>query len=137
MCPINTKHKHFSDGPRRTVVPGTNPTRPRVKRDEMENLLCKPACTGEGVSLSKGQVPVCPRDGVVGPGHRPVQNVLLVFSCPPSGPVNTLESAITAEYHNVCYILLPCSEHAWGNCGISLLKSETVPVLKGKNVAKI
>ena len=61
-------HKHFSDGPRGTIVPGRTPTRPRDKRDKMAILLWnskkeRPVCPRDGSHFVPGRGPICPRDG--------------------------------------------------------------------------
>ena len=58
-------HKHFSDGPCRTIVPGTNrnPSQGQSKRNKMANSTEDGRFVpGTGPNLSQGWVPICPRD---------------------------------------------------------------------------
>ena len=56
---INTKHKHFSDGPCRTIVPGRTPPVPGT-RGTSWRFYC--GIQQKMAGLSQGRVPVCPRD---------------------------------------------------------------------------
>ena len=53
-------HKHFSGDPCGTIVPGTNPTCPRDKREKM-GIYC--GINPKKASLSQGRVPICPGEG--------------------------------------------------------------------------
>ena len=76
-------HKHFSDGPCGTIVPGTNPTRPRDRWDKMAMLLWNSTengrfVPGTGPNLSQGGVPFVPGTVSVCPGHRPAQLIYII-----------------------------------------------------------
>ena len=86
-------HKHFSDGPCGTIVPGTNPHPSQGQKGQSGDFTVevnrkRPVCPrdgsqfvpGMGSRLSQKRGPVCPE-------HRPAQNVYVhcFFSCPNIG----------------------------------------------------
>ena len=102
---VNTKtHKHFSDGPCGTIVPGTNPHPSQGQTGQNGDFSVelnreRPVCPRDGSHFVPGRGPICPRDGSClsrTPSrrkclHRPAENAyvystLLVFSCPIFGP---------------------------------------------------
>ena len=70
-------HKHFSNGPRRTVVAGTNfhPSQGQTGQNgdlTVELNRERPVCPRDGSHFVPGTVPVCPR-------HRPAENVYVYW----------------------------------------------------------
>ena len=61
-------HKHFSDGPCGTIVPGTNPHPSQGQTGQnsaftVEFNRKRPVCPRDGCQFVPGRGPVCPRDG--------------------------------------------------------------------------
>ena len=61
-------HKHFSDGPRRTIVPGTNPHPSQGQTGQNGDFTVelnreRPVCPRDGSHFVPGRGPICPRDG--------------------------------------------------------------------------
>ena len=61
-------HKHFSDGPCGTIVPGTNPTRQTGQTGQNGNFTVelnreRPVCPRDGSHFVPRRGPICPRDG--------------------------------------------------------------------------
>ena len=82
-------HKHFSDGPCGTIVPGTNPHPSQGQTGQNGDFTVelnreRPVCPRTGPILSRGGVPFVPRTVPVCPGHCPAENVYVYwfFSCP-------------------------------------------------------
>ena len=87
-------HKHFSDGPCGTIVPGTNRHPSQGQTGQNGDFTVE--LNRETAGLSQGQVPhfvpgkgpICPRDRFLFvPGHRPAENVYVYwfFLCPKVG----------------------------------------------------
>ena len=82
-------HKHFSEGSRGTIVPGTNQDPSQGQTGQNGDFYCGVKqktggfVLGTGPGLSLGRVPVCPIDGsCLSPTpSRPKCLCLLVFSC--------------------------------------------------------
>ena len=77
-------HKHFSDQPCGTIVPGTNPHpfqgQTGRKGDFTEELDRKrPVCPRDGSQFVPGTGPICPSDGPVCARHRPAQPVYVYW----------------------------------------------------------
>ena len=76
-------HKHFSDGPCGTIVPGTNPHPSQGQTAFTVELNRKrPVCPRDGSQFVPGRGPVCPRDGscLSRTPSRPKCLCLLVFA---------------------------------------------------------
>ena len=63
-------HKHFSDGPCGTIVPGTNPHPSQIQTGQNGNFTVefngeRPVCPADGSRFVPGQVPVCSLSGPV------------------------------------------------------------------------
>ena len=75
-------HKHFSDGPRGTIVPGTTGQNGdfTVELNEKGQFFVPRT----GLILSRGGVPFVPPMVPVCPRHRPAENIYVYwfFSCP-------------------------------------------------------
>ena len=61
-------HKHFSDGPWGTIVPGTNPHPSQGQTGQNGDFTVEfnrewPVCPGEGSHFVSGRGPICPKDG--------------------------------------------------------------------------
>ena len=61
-------HKHFSDDPHGTIVPGTNPHPSQGQTGQnsaftVELNRKRPVCPRDGSQFALGRGPVCPRDG--------------------------------------------------------------------------
>ena len=61
-------HKHFSDGPCGTIVPGTNPHPSQGQTGQNADFTVelnreRPVCPGDGSHFVPGRGPICPRDG--------------------------------------------------------------------------
>ena len=61
-------HKHFSDGPCGTIVPGTNPHPSQGQTGQNGDFTVelnreRPVCPGDGSHFVPGRGPICPRDG--------------------------------------------------------------------------
>ena len=85
-------HKHFSDGPCGTIVPGTNPHPSQGQTGQNSDFTVelnreRPVFPRDGYHLSRGGVPFVPGTVPVCPGDRPAENVYVywVFSCPTFG----------------------------------------------------
>ena len=73
-------HKHFSDGPCRTIVPGTNPHSSQGQTGQNGDFTVefnreRPVCPRDGSHFVPGRVPFVPGTVPVCPGH-------CFFSCP-------------------------------------------------------
>ena len=75
-------HKHFSDGPCGTIVPGTNPHPSQGQTGQNGDFTVelnrkRPVCPRDRSQFVPGRGPVFlgPRDGSCLSGHRPAQNV--------------------------------------------------------------
>ena len=81
-------HKHFSDGPCGTIVPGTNPHLSQGKTGQNGDFTVelnreRPVCPRDGAHFVPGRVPFVPRTVPVCPGHRPPKIFMFIgFSCP-------------------------------------------------------
>ena len=61
-------HKHFSDGPCGTIVPGTNPHPSQGQTGQNGDFTVelnreRPVCPRDGSHFVPGRGPICPRDG--------------------------------------------------------------------------
>ena len=61
-------HKHFSDGPCGTIVPGTNPDSSQGQTGQNHDFTVelnreRPVCPRDGSHFVPGRGPICPRDG--------------------------------------------------------------------------
>ena len=61
-------HKHFSDGPCGTIVPGTNPHPSQGQTGQNSDFTVelnreRPVCPRDGSHFVPGRGPICPRDG--------------------------------------------------------------------------
>ena len=82
-------HKHFSDGPRGTTVPGTNPHPSQGQTGQNGDFTVelnreRPVCPRDGSHFVPGRGPICPGDGSClsqTPSRRKCL-CLLGFSCP-------------------------------------------------------
>ena len=82
-------HKHFSDNPCGTIVPGTNPHPSQGQTGENGDFTVefnrkRPVCPRDGSQFVPGRGPVCPRDSpcLSWTPSRPQCLCLLVFSLP-------------------------------------------------------
>ena len=96
-------HKHFSDGPCGTIIPGTNPHPSQGQTGQNGNFTVefnrkRPVCPRDGSQFVPGRGPVCPRDGscLSWTPSRPKCLCLLVF-CLPETATNKGLSAGIAE----------------------------------------
>ena len=84
-------HKHFSDGPCGTIVPGTNPHLSQGQTGRNSDFTVelnreRPVCPRDGSRFVPGRGPICPRDGCC-LSRRPFRRkclCLLVFFFPES-----------------------------------------------------
>ena len=77
-------HKHFSDGPCGTIVPGTNPHPSQGQTGQNGDFTVelnreRPVCPRDGSHFVPGRGPICPRDGSCLSGHRPAENVYVYW----------------------------------------------------------
>ena len=81
-------HKHFSDGPCGTIVPGTNPHPSQGQTGQTGHFTVelnrkRPACLWDGSRFVPGTLPVCPRCFLFVPNTVPPKMFMfIVFSCP-------------------------------------------------------
>ena len=77
-------HKHFSDGPCGTIVPGTNPHPSQGQTGQNSDFIVelnreRPVCPRTGPILSRGGVPFVPGTVPVCSGDRPAENVYVYW----------------------------------------------------------
>ena len=77
-------HKHFSDRPCGTIVPGTNPHPSQGHMGQNGDLTVelnrkRPVCPRDRSQFVPGKGPVCAMTVRVCPGHRPAQNVYVYW----------------------------------------------------------
>ena len=97
VCAIGSKetnkqktHKHFSDGPCGTIVPGTNPHPSQGQTGQNGDFTVelnreRPVCPRDGSHFVPGRGPICPKDGSCLSrtlSCRKCLCLLVFFSCP-------------------------------------------------------